>query len=215
MTIQYYYDPLCGWCYGFSPVIKRLQAHFGDDFQFEIFSGGMVLGEREGPIGKMAAYLEQAYPRVEQTTGIKFGEAFLEDILREGSYRASSLIPCIALTVFKTYRPESAIAFAHDLQKAFYYEGKPLNEPTTYQPLAEKYGLEVIPFIQQIGSAEAQRATQMEFARVAEMGISGYPSLIYQGPEGYRMLAQGYRSYEDLAKVLSFIQKGGLKEEPS
>ena len=73
-SIIYVYDALCGWCYGFSPVIKQVFEKYQAQFDFEVISGGMILGERQGPIGEVAAYIKGAYKTVEDTTGVKFGE---------------------------------------------------------------------------------------------------------------------------------------------
>ncbi|WP_315819016.1 hypothetical protein [Paraflavitalea speifideaquila] len=53
ITIYYCYDAYCGWCYGFSPVIKRIAEEYKDRVSFEVLSGGMIIsdapaGERYG-----------------------------------------------------------------------------------------------------------------------------------------------------------------------
>ncbi len=44
MKLIYVYDALCGWCYGFSPVITDFSARHASEFAVEVVSGGMVLG---------------------------------------------------------------------------------------------------------------------------------------------------------------------------
>jgi putative protein-disulfide isomerase len=41
-VLYYVYDPLCGWCYGFSPVINQLKESMQDEFTIEVISGVMV-----------------------------------------------------------------------------------------------------------------------------------------------------------------------------
>jgi putative protein-disulfide isomerase len=65
-TIFYVFDPMCGWCFGFSGVIKQAAKDYQNDFEFVAISGGMVVGEREGPIGDFADYILGAYKRVEE-----------------------------------------------------------------------------------------------------------------------------------------------------
>ena len=103
-TLLYVYDPLCGWCYGFSPVMQRLHETFHEQIQFEVLSGGMVLGDRAGPIGQVAPYISWAYKHVEERCGVKFGADFLEGVLKPGTAIFSSEKPCTALTVFKSYQ---------------------------------------------------------------------------------------------------------------
>ena len=64
-TIFYCYDAYCGWCYGFSPVIKRLAENYSDRVEFEVLSGGMIVPEQPVPISATAHYIDKAYPTVE------------------------------------------------------------------------------------------------------------------------------------------------------
>ncbi len=77
MTLIYCYDAWCGWCYGFSPVMREIEATFAGRLQVEVLSGGMILPETPQPIGATAGYIQQAYKTVEEYTGIKFGEDYL------------------------------------------------------------------------------------------------------------------------------------------
>ena len=76
-TIYYCYDAYCGWCYGFSPVIRRIFEEYRQSIDFEVLSGGMILPETPQPIGVMAGYIRTAYKTVEERTGIRFGEDWL------------------------------------------------------------------------------------------------------------------------------------------
>ncbi|MEY4661231.1 MAG: hypothetical protein RLZZ42_1183, partial [Bacteroidota bacterium] len=76
-TIIYCYDAYCGWCYGFSPVIKNLWQRYNQAFDFETLSGGMIPENATRHISAIAPYIRDAYKTVEETTGVKFGEDFL------------------------------------------------------------------------------------------------------------------------------------------
>ena len=76
-TLIYCYDAYCGWCYGFSPVMKQLEESFKDRLQVEVLSGGMILPETPKAIAATAGYIKEAYKTVEAYTGIKFGEDYL------------------------------------------------------------------------------------------------------------------------------------------
>ena len=53
-TVLYVFDPLCGWCYGFSPVMVKLNDNYKENVKFVVISGGMVVGDRIGPLGEKA-----------------------------------------------------------------------------------------------------------------------------------------------------------------
>ena len=101
IKLIYVYDALCGWCYGFSPVIDQFAKKYKNDLTFEVISGGMVTGGRIGSIGEVAGYISWAYKDVENATGIKFGNNFLNKTLKDGKAIFTSIPPAIAMSVFK------------------------------------------------------------------------------------------------------------------
>src|SRR5688572_24133839 len=127
-TLYYIYDALCGWCFGFAPVMKKLQENFHDKIQFEVLSGGMVTGPRIGPIAEMATYIKSAAPRVTEVTGQAFGDAYLNDVLNSKSYISNSVPPSIALSILKEAQPDKAVLFMHAIQNLHFKEGKDLND---------------------------------------------------------------------------------------
>lgn len=203
--IIYVYDALCGWCYGFSEVIKKIAEKYGKDIHFTVLSGGMIIGERIGPIANMAKYIEKAYKTVEDHTGIKFGEAFLSGILKNPDYISNSENPSIALTAFKTFQPENAIGFAHAIQKAFYFEGKSLNEQSTYLELIKPYQIPEKDFMDVLEDEKTLQTTRDEFAQSMEWGITGFPTLLYKNEDKLYALVRGYKDFESVDGIFKNI----------
>ena len=207
-SIIYVYDALCGWCYGFSPVIKKVFEKYQTQFNFEVISGGMILGEREGPIGEVAAYIKDAYKTVENTTGVKFGEIFVNEVLEDGKLYFSSEKPSIALSVFKTIYPQKAILFAHDLQSAIYYDGLDLSKDESYIVLAEKYQINGHEFIEKLNAEEFKQAAYYDFALAKQLQVTGYPAvLIKTGESNFYMIAKGYTDLESIELRIQNVLK--------
>jgi putative protein-disulfide isomerase len=202
--IIYFFDTLCGWCYGFSPVIKKLVEQYGDEFEFEVISGGMVTGERVQPASVMADYILDAYPRLETMTGVKFGELYL-DMLREGTRRQSSFEPSLVMTTFKHLLPEKAVFFAHDLQKANYYDGLDLNDFANYQSLIEHYGLDWAIFTEKMQTEAMQKATLQDFETSTAYGVTGFPTVFFENETVRSPLSRGYQSFENLDDIMEQV----------
>ena len=211
--IMYVFDPLCGWCYGFSPVIKQLKDNYGDVFDFKAYVGGMILGDRVGTINEKFAFLKEgAIEQVEQTTGVMFGEAFKTNMLDKGDYIVNSEPPSIALTILREANPDKHVEIAHDVQKALYWEGKSFNELETYLPFADKYNVDRDEFSQKYQNPEYLRQIYGEFDMVQQLGVQGYPSVVVvAGEKGY-LIARGYQSYEQISQTLEKIQKDKLQQ---
>ena len=207
-TVLYYiYDPLCGWCYGFSPVIKKVGNQYKDQFQIEVISGGMVLNDRVGPLRDIAPYIRDAYKRVEEMTGVQFGPKYLEDLLGPGDAILNSWPASLAMTVFKSYEPHRAAEYASDLQKAIYYDGISSENLNHFSLLAATYGINSEEFMTKTKDESFHYATKQDFQMASDMKVTGFPAVILFHNEQYFLLAKGYTDYPTLAgrieKVLS------------
>ncbi|SHN76816.1 DsbA family protein [Chitinophaga sp. CF418] len=204
MKLIYIYDALCGWCYGFTPVIENLLQQFGNEMEVEVLSGGMFLSANRRPASAMYSYISQAHKQVEAVTGVKFGPAFLEEYLHTDDIMDSEK-PSIALTVFKQYQPAKALSFAHDMQLALNYEGKSLNEDDTYRQLLSKYQLPVEEFLDKMKEDANRYDTVQEFKQVEQWGITGFPAAILDNGNEYFLIAKGYTPIERLLEVIEKI----------
>lgn len=202
IKILYVYDPLCGWCYGFTPVMQLLQKKYYNRYDFEIISGGMVTGSREGAITHIAPYISQAYKRVEDMTGIKFGEKFLQELLWDAKYIMSSVKPSEALAAFKHFKPELAIDFAHDIQHAFYHDAKSLNVNSTYSELAAKYSIAISEFEKILSDNATKQLALQEFRIADSLKVQGFPAVFVIINNRATQISSGYTDISTLEKNL-------------
>jgi len=200
MELLYIYDPLCGWCYGFGPVVERLEKEY-PEARITVISGGMVLGDRIRPVGNMAPHLLKAMPYLEKTTGVTYGEPY-KALLKEGTYTTSSEKPSIALCVYKSFTIDSAVSFAHDIQSSLFKEGKDLNNDETYADLAAGYRLDRNTFLKRMQDSTYYKQAYAEFKQSASFGIDGYPCLFLRKGDRYIQLADGYTDYKTVDKNL-------------
>lgn len=203
-TIYYVYDPLCSWCYGFSPVIKKIKNTYKEQFDFQVISGGMQSGERKQPVSAIRDYLKGAYKNVTERTGVEFGEHFME-VLDEGSRMLDSVPPSIALTIVKDLKPEEALNFAATIQEAIYYDGFNWNLVDAYLPYLKQYDIAPEEFKQKFEEPLYKEKTFEDFKLAANFGVTGFPSVILKKEEKYYLIAQGFVSFEQLQATVEQV----------
>ncbi|MBN9385708.1 MAG: DsbA family protein [Chitinophagaceae bacterium] len=214
-TLYYCYDAYCGWCYGFSPVIRRIFEQYRGRLAFEVLSGGMILPEKPQPIGVMAPYIQKAYKTVEEHTGIKFGSDWLWHIFHpdESDWYPSSEKPAIAMCVFKDYHPGMAIPFAADLQYALHEEGRDLTDDEAYRHLLEKYKISDQEFFARLHSVEYKEKAYEEFALIKQLGVTGFPTVFLQVSESrVYLLCRGYTDFATLQGGIERTLEAAAKE---
>jgi putative protein-disulfide isomerase len=206
--IIYAFDPLCGWCFGFNAVIKKLKEEYKGQLDFEVKSGGLVIGNRICKISEKAKYLKKSLPAVERITGVEFGEKF-HKLLDEGEYVSNSIPPSIAFNVFKSFRPDLAFDIAHAIQKTHYFDGMDLNNIRPYFKVCEQFGVNKFGFMERYEDPMYERFTQEDFDLVKGWGAKNYPAVLLEKDKEVEMVAEGYVSYEALKEDFEDILKEG------
>ena len=202
-TIIYCYDAYCGWCYGFSPIMRSVATLYANRLQFEVLSGGMILPESPQPISTTAEYIKGAYKEVETLTGIKFGEDYLWHIFNAGEsdWFPNSEKPAVAMCIFKEIYPDQQVSFAADLQYALHYEGRDLCDNEAYRHLLEKYAIPAVPFYEKLASEEYKEKARYEFALCRQLQVTGYPTVLLQVSESkFFLLARGFTDESTLVQ---------------
>jgi len=209
VKIVYFFDTLCGWCYGFSPVMTKIYQNYQTQFDFDVISGGLFLNERIGLINEVAPYIKQgAYKQVETTTGVKFGEGFLARLFDDNnSITLDSIYPAMALCIVKEKYPEKAFEFSTLLQKALYFDGIDTIDLSAYAKYAVQIGFNEAEFNTKMKEEVYQIKAQEEFQYSNSLKINGYPALALFTEEKGFLIASGYTPYNEIEQRLSqFLQ---------
>jgi putative protein-disulfide isomerase len=210
-TIYYCFDAYCGWCYAFSKHMKSFYEAHKHAFFFEVLSGNMIPRENKHHISKTASYLQEATKIVTKNTGTTFGREYLWHIENANlsDWIIDSELPAICLTVFKTYYPERAVEFAHDIQFSLFEEGRDLCDKEAYRHLLAKYSIDTHNFYNDLENETYIKQAYNEFALVKQLGVQGFPSIFLQVTnQKLYHIANGYMNYSNLeTRLLEASQK--------
>lgn len=171
----YGFDPLCGWCYGFAPALRRIRAEF-PGLAIDLRMGGLITGNRIRPYAEGAAYITQASSRLRAVTGVAPGAAFFSGILANPRVTASSLPPCDVLLQLRQSDPEAVLDVAAALQQAHFGDGLDLNDPASYALVFQRLGREAAVHVP--APQELRPALAHEFQASRALGITSYPTLV-------------------------------------
>ena len=195
--IHYVFDPLCGWCYGFEPVMIKIQTEFKDTFDFNVISGGMVPKSNAEPIRHMREFLEGAIPRLEETTGIKIGKPYYDNILYNDSVVLDSELPTKAYLLLKDNYKGREVELAKKIQDLLYQDGLDLSKKENFYGLFSDSN-----YITKLESPELELEMKEMFQTSTKMGVRGYPALLFEYQGKVSLISSGYVSYEALSKAL-------------
>lgn len=118
--IYYVMDTMCGWCYGFSDVITKIQEKYKEIYDFNILPGGMWINDNVKIMNaSLADYIKSHNRQIEQLTGKKFGEGFNKNILQNTDMILDSFSGAKAVVLIQRLKKDAAFKFLKKIQEAF------------------------------------------------------------------------------------------------
>jgi len=205
--LLYVYDALCGWCFGFSPTIQKIQQEYKDVLDIEVISGGLKVGESAGQLNVIAPYIKTAYKTVEKTCGVTFGEPFVNGTLHKGTMILNSVPPAIALSIVKERYPDKALEFAALLHTMIYIDGFEPEDYDKYAIYAAKIGYDKEEFLQKMSDPIYKQKAFADFSRAMELGAMSFPTVLIENNGKYEILFNGYMPYNKVKTVLKTALK--------
>ncbi len=207
LRLLYVYDALCGWCYGFSDTLRAFVDQRPGTF-VHVVSGGMILGERRGPIGEVAGYIKQAYKDVETRTGIRFGESFINGPLEDGSMYMSSEVPAALLAFAREEAPARQLEAANTLLRGIYYHGFGPSSDDLSLHLGKTFNIPEHIALMAKQSAAYKKQAEEDFVLVQRLGVKGFPALFVQHNAQVIPVASGFVQLEQLQERVATIEAG-------
>lgn len=195
-------DPMCSWCWGFAPEIQSLTA----EHTVEVVVGGL----RPGPMAQtldddLAGFLRRHWTEIEERTGQSFDTTFLD---RRDGWVYDTEPAAIAVTRFRQRIQPLTLDFFAKVQQAFYAEGRDVTDFSVLADLAADFDIDREEFAASLEGEEARELAWSDFTRARNWGISGFPTLIGELPDGrLALLSRGWSRAEVLRDRIASLDE--------
>ena len=193
----YFADPMCSWCYGFSPVIRQLADVFADRVGLRIVMGGLRAGNTQAMREKDRAYIRDAWTRVGEASGQPFDFAFFE---RE-TFTYDTEPACRAVVAMRQMAPDKALGFLGQVSAAFYAKNRDTTDIEVLSDIAAEAGEDRAAFHDLVTSGEAKAETMRDFLFAQQAGVHGFPCLLIGNEtDGYSLITNGFRPIDGMVE---------------
>lgn len=205
-TVTYLFDPLCGWCYGASPVIQQLGQQ--TDLLLELAPSGLFAGGGRTMDAAFADYAWSNDLRIAKLTGQRFTEDYRSQVLGRHGSRFDSAASTLALTAVSLTEPQRELETLKALQEARYVLGLDTCDVLVVEKLLRDQGL--VAAADQLASSNAEllaaNAARIQKAQglMQTLGMQGVPALVVTDDKGSRLL-RGDVLYGNFDELLSQI----------
>ncbi len=184
--LWYFADPMCSWCWGFSPVIEALRQQYRERLKIALVLGGL----RHETVPMTPAQREDIlhhWHAVHARTGQPFR---FEGALPAG-FVYDTEPACRAVATIGGIDPMLIFPLFRAIQSAFYAEGRDVTQPNVLAELAAALGVDASTFLRAFDSDAARARTQAHFRQARQAGIRGFPALILQQGAQLRPVSNG------------------------
>lgn len=197
--IIYIGDPMCSWCYGFSPTIQHLYQKHKDDAKMTLVLGGLHAGDNCIQTPDRIKFLKEHWVEI----GERSGQPFSLGILDNEGWLYDTERCCRAVVTMRKMKPGSEFPYFADVQAGFYADNKDSNSDAMFADAAEKYGVERDEFLDVMNADDTKQETAADFQWSRSIGVNGFPTVLIRDEKGYAALTMGYQPLENLETPLA------------
>lgn len=191
-------DPMCSWCWGFEPVLKKIQEHISHDTKLTICMGGLRSKGDQPWTPEFKSFLHKHWTQIQGLTQQEFNLSFLE---RE-YFDYDTEPACRAIICIRELDETKVFDFMSTIQKSFYQDAKDITSTEVLSTIAVENGFEKEVFLNLFLSKEIKEATLADKYKARSMGANSFPSLVFIDEEGHLYVLKGYRTFEEIQKHL-------------
>lgn len=207
VRILYFTDPICSACWGIEPQLRRLKLEYGHAVTIEYRMGGLLPqweGFNGGGITKpsdVAGHWDEVSHHYEMPID---GDVWLEDPL------PSSYPPSIAFKAAQMQDEQKALAFLRRIREMVFLEKKNIARWEHLETAARQVGLDAARLKTDF-EGNAKQAFQDDLNLARQLGVRGFPTLIFNDTTGQKLLLYGARPYAFFERNVQTLAPEALK----
>jgi len=195
----YFADPMCSWCWGFSPVIDTIRKTHGEDLPVLLVLGGLQPGNTTALNDETKASIKEHWQHVYERSAQPFDHGFFD---RDG-FVYDTEPPSRAIVALHSLAENISLAALKALHQAFYAQNRDVTNAEVLADIAQELGQDREAFLAAFESEEIKAATQRGFEFSRSIRVTGFPTLLAGDKEsGFRALTHGYQDWEQLRPAL-------------
>jgi putative protein-disulfide isomerase len=197
-VLWYFADPMCSWCWGFSPVIETLRDEFRDRMKIALVLGGLRPGETAPMTATAREEILHHWHAVQARTGqtFRFENALPQGFVYDTEPAARAVVAVGAID------PALIFALFKAIQHAFYAEGRDVTQPPVLAELAAELGVDAAAFLRAFDSDEARGKAKAHFRQARQAGVRGFPTLIAQQDNQLHRISDGCRPLDTVRAAI-------------
>ncbi len=216
LEILAFTDPVCTWCWGSEPVLRKLETWYGDAVRIRYVMGGLVedicaFYDRANDIGGDPEHSNTQIARHWLEASERHGMPVQIEGFRLFTAETVSTYPQnIAFKAAELTNPGLAARYLRRMREASAAEARETGRQEVLIELASDVGLDLAAFIGHLKDGSAERAFQNDMETTRRYGARGFPTFVFRYGERETMLRE-YQSFPAMQAVIDALSGGRLQ----
>jgi putative protein-disulfide isomerase len=219
IEITEFTDPVCTWCWGSEPVLRKLETRFGEQVKISYIMGGLVqditsfydsFNDIGGDPDRSNKNIAKHWVDASERHGMPVRSEGFKLFSRE---HPSTYPQNIAYKAAQMQDQALANKFLRRIREASAAEARQTNTTEVLLELASEVGLDIARFLDDFTHGPAQKVFEQDLAITAKYGARGFPSFLLKYGEK-EMLIRGYKRYEEFKALIGHLSGGEIQERP-
>ncbi len=191
-------DPMCSWCWGFTPALEKMRTRY--DIPMRVVMGGLRTGAQAQPMDADARRMLADYWRgVEEQTG----QPFTTEALERDGWRYDTEPSCRAVVTLRELAPQDTLRWVARLHRAFYVEGVDVTDLSVFPDLLDGFDVDRDLFARMLTEEATIERTRQDFLEAQRYGVSGFPTVLFRDGEDLGIVTRGFVSWDQLEPGLT------------
>jgi len=202
--LLYFADPMCSWCWGFSPAVDHMVGELTDLLPIRPIMGGLRPGTTEPMNDRGRQEVRDHWDHVRDASGQPFNFAFFE----RQTFVYDTEPSCRAVVTARRLDAAKTLAMLKAVHQAFYAENRDVTNPDELTAIAGDQGFDEGAFRTAFDDVETVTETQGDFWLAQASGVTGFPTLLAVEDGKAQIVTIGYRPWEAFGDALGAWAQG-------
>ncbi len=186
VTLYYFYDPMCSWCWGFKPTWTQLCEQLPEHVAIEYVAGGLAPDSDQPMSEDMQLKLPMTWQQIQRQLGTEFNFDFWRDCQpRRSTYPACRAVIAAGLQ-------GQLDAMINAVQRGYYLRALNPSNLDMLEQMAQEIGLDTAQFKADMAGERVEQLFQAQLRLTSQMPVQGFPSLVLKAGNQVRPIALNY-----------------------
>lgn len=209
-------DPICTWCWGSEPLLRKLETVYKDRIKVKFVMGGLVEDIRDfyDSFNVIGGDVEQSNKQIAKHS-LEASQRHGMPINAEGfnlfsNEHPSSYPQNIAYKAAQMENEELANIFLRKIREATELQSKQTSRTEVLIELASESGLDVSKFIERFTDGSAEAAFKEDLNIIKQYLVRGFPSFLVKYGDK-KLLLRGYQNFDIVKSVIKNMTNDAVK----